>query len=48
MKHRTDFPEKEEARATNPNGDILVYIVWWYFRTPVSTLQHQTEDGGMI
>jgi hypothetical protein len=47
MTHRTDFPEHETARATNLNGDILIYMPWCYFRDPVSTLQQQTEDGGM-
>jgi hypothetical protein len=47
MAHRTDFPEYKGSRATNLNGDIPVYMPWCYFRAPVSTLQHQTEDGGM-
>jgi hypothetical protein len=47
MAHRTDFPEHEGARSTTLNSDIPVYMPWCYFRAPVSTLQHQTEDGDM-
>jgi hypothetical protein len=45
MTHRTDFPSPEAARATNLNGDILVYMPWGYFRAPVLNLQHQTKNG---
>jgi hypothetical protein len=47
MAQKTDFPENEGARTTNLTGDILVYMPRCYIRAPVSTLQHQTEDGGM-
>jgi hypothetical protein len=35
------------TRAKKLNRDILVYMPWCYLRAPVSTLQHQTEDGVM-
>jgi hypothetical protein len=31
---------------TNLNGDI-VFMPWCYFRAPLSTLQHNSEDEGM-
>jgi hypothetical protein len=47
MAHRTDFPEHEGARATILEGDIVVKMPWYYFRSPISTLQQLTEDGGI-
>jgi hypothetical protein len=33
--------------SDNLNCDILLHMPWFYFRAPVSTLKHLTEDGGL-